>query len=199
MKTKTVNIYSFEELNESAKERAINNYRESDIMSYDWYDFVYEDAKEIGKIMGIDIDKIYFSGFWSQGDGACFEGGYCYAKGSTKKIREYAPLDKDLHAIADKLYAIQKERFYKISARVKHSGYYYHSGCTDIEVYHDSYELWYNVDYDFIDGIQETLRDFMQWIYKTLESEYEFLTSNEAIEENIKANEFEFDEFGNMV
>ena len=47
----------------------------------DWYESTFDDAKAIGALMGMDIDGIYFSGFCSQGDGACFEAGLSYRKG----------------------------------------------------------------------------------------------------------------------
>ena len=48
------------------------------------------------------------------------------------------------------------------------------------------------------DELEELLRDFMQWIYRQLEAEYEYQTSDEAIAENFTANETEFDADGNL-
>jgi hypothetical protein len=39
----------------------------------------------------------------------------------------------------------------------------------------------------------------MRWIYKSLETEWDYLSSDEQIIETIQANEWEFDENGNMV
>jgi len=41
---------------------------------YDWWDGVYEYFKETCDGLGIRVDHITFSGFWSQGDGAAFDG-----------------------------------------------------------------------------------------------------------------------------
>ena len=41
------------------------------------------------------------------------------------------------------------------------------------------------------------MRDFAQWIYDSLEKEYEYQMSDEFVTENIEANEYEFDEEGN--
>ena len=38
----------------------------------------------------------------------------------------------------------------------------------------------------------------MRWSYRLLEREYEYLTSDDAIKETIEANEYEFDENGNL-
>ena len=196
MKKRTITIYEYDDLGERAKEHAIDNIRYNGYLDYDWHDGVYEDSKQIGKILGINIDEIYFRGFSSQGDGACFVGEYDYKIGSTKEIREYAPLDTTLHGIADNLCAIQRNRFYKISATIKHSGHYYHSGCTDIDVHHDDYCLYYNDD--CVNELIEVLRDFMNWIYRTLEKEYEYLNTDEQIEEFIRANGYEFKDNGEL-
>ena len=48
------------------------------------------------------------------------------------------------------------------------------------------------------DGVLEALRDFNRWIYKQLETEYEYLISEKQIEESIRANEYEFTEDGSI-
>lgn len=189
-------VFKFEDLDDDAKETAMNNYREGNL-DYEWWDGVYDDAKTIGALMGIDIDRIYFSGFYSQGDGACFEGDYSYKKGSVKAVKDYAPLDKDLHAIARDLYLAQRPVFYKLSANVKHQGHYSHENCTNITIYHDDYDFGYDsVNEDQKDGIIEALRDYMRWIYSNLEREYDYLNSDEQIAESIEANEHLFLEDG---
>ena len=65
---------------------------------------------------------IWFSGFWSQGDGACFEGYWSHAKGVNARIRDYAPTDATLHCIADRLQAIQRRNFYQLAAEVSRRG-----------------------------------------------------------------------------
>ena len=190
--------YTYDELSDAAKETARDEYR-STALDYEWYDSVYDDADQIAKILGIEIDRrgkhtpaIYFSGFWSQGDGACFEGSYAYAKGAHKRIREYAPLDNELHRIADKLYALQRRNFFQLSANVTHSGRYCHEFCTSIFVNRDGCPI----DADTAEDLADILRDFMRWIYRQLEAEFDFLTSDEQIEESIRANEYLFDEDG---
>lgn len=139
-----------------------------------WSESVIDDAKEIGAIIGFDIDDVYFSGFWSQGDGACFTGNLYYAKGASKRIREYAPQDTELHDIADRWTALQRANFYSISGRVTHRGHYSHSGCTSFD-FEDArhYYGWTNSGFDEDEAIQ-IARDFMDWIYARLETEYEY-------------------------
>lgn len=187
-------LFTFDELSDEAKETAIERYRENNL-DYEWYDAVYDDAITIGKLIGIKIDRIYFSGFWSQGDGACFEGEYFYSAGSVKEIKAYAPIDTELHRIAKELQDIQKPAFYHLYAYVKHRGHYYHENCTEIDVRNDAQKFTDDQE----QRLKDCLRDFMRWIYRQLEKEYEYLTSEEAIKETIEANEYEFTENGKLI
>jgi hypothetical protein len=42
------------------------------------------------------------------------------------------------------------------------------------------------------DDLIEALRDLANWLYRALEREYEFLTSDEIVDENISANDYTF-------
>ena len=193
--TTTRTLYTFDELSEEAKEKAIIRLYGLNVDGNDWHDAVYEDAKEIGKLIGIEISKIYFSGFSSQSDGACFEGHYAYAKGSVKAVKDYAPKDETLHGIAENLQHIQVGAFFHLYANVKQRGHYMHENFTEIDVGNDYQDVTESQE----EYIKTTLRDFMRWIYRQLEKEYEYLTSEEAIIESIKANEYEFTEDGKLV
>ena len=209
MRVVETNVFQYDELDDRAKERAREWYsRHVFEDSCDW-EFVYEDAVRVAEILGIEISTspvrlmsgksrqktdIWFSGFWSQGDGACFEGTYRYAKGATKKIREYAPQDKELHRIADELQAVQRRHFYHLIASMNHTGHYCHSGCMSVDVEHN--EDRYRDIGDAEEEITQLMRDFADWIYERLSDEYDYQTSDEAVEEAIRANEYEFDEEG---
>lgn len=68
-----VKVYSLEGIksNPELLEKVIEKHRDINV-SFDWWDFIYEDFNERNNEY-FGIDKIYFSGFWSQGDGAMFE------------------------------------------------------------------------------------------------------------------------------
>lgn len=58
MKTKQIKTFSFEELTESAKDRALNQFRYVHVEYFDWYHNVYNDAQNIGiQITGFDLDR----------------------------------------------------------------------------------------------------------------------------------------------
>lgn len=191
-------VYKFDELSDEAKEKAIEDYR-VDGLNYEWWDYIFEDAKRMGALMGIQVDNIYFSGFSSQGDGACFEGSYEYVKGSVKAIAdETGGTDKDLIAITKGLQAEQRRNFYGLSASVKQRGHYSHEFCTVIDVADNRENAPWQVSDGVEEAIKDLLRDFMRWIYRNLEREFDYLNSDEAITETIEVNEYEFLENGRM-
>jgi hypothetical protein len=207
-----VTVYQFDELSDHAKEQARQWYRTASQGDNYFAESVIEDAATIADLLGINLRQttvklmgggtrqeptIYWSGFWSQGDGACFEGTYYYAKGSTRKIREHAPQDTDLHTLTDGLAAVQRKYWYQLQASVKHRGHYQHELCTEIDVESSGLINADRITPEDADTVRELLRDFMRWIYRQLEKEYEYQNSDEVVDETIRANEYEFDEEGN--
>jgi hypothetical protein len=202
-------VYRYGELSDAAREKARDWYR--DLGPHDdWWDAVYDDFERICEILGIRLKTtpvhlvgggtchrpcIWFSGFWSQGDGACFAGYLSHAKGAAARIRDYAPTDASLRDIADRLQAIQRQNFYQLSAEVAHRGRYYHEYCMFVEVTRDSPAGQVPTG-DAEEIVTEALRDLARWLYRQLETEYDHLTSDEAIEEAIVINEYIFTEAG---
>jgi hypothetical protein len=197
MRTVEKTVYKFDELSDKAKEAARDWFRR-DYPHPDWWDHIYEDAEAVGKILGVTFDhknayhqpSIWFNGFYDQGSGSAFDGTYSYAKGCTRNIRVYAPQDKELHRIADALVEVQRKSFYKLSARCSSS---VRSNWLNVEVFHQDY---LSVPPERIEAVEEALRDFNGWIFKQLQTEYEYLMSDEQVDESILANDYEFDEFG---
>jgi hypothetical protein len=187
MTTIEYKLAKFEELTDSQKEKALDHHRDWNVDGgYDWWDGVYEDAKTIANILGIDVDRIYFSGFWSQGDGACFEGSFSYKKGMVKAVKAYAPLDKELHNIALSIQELHRKAFYGAYGKVRQSGHYYHERSMSVGV--DSEKGMVDED-----EWRDVFADFALWIYRNLEKEWEYLTSDEVISESLIANEMEFE------
>lgn len=200
-------VYTFQELSAEAKTAArgwMRNCESADALDIDTFDF-----ETIAAIFGVEFDrkqvrlmgggtatepKIWYSGFNSQGDGASFEGRYAYAREAPKKIRQYAPLDTELHRIADELQRVQRKEFYRVEARIRQEGCYSHSGTMRVTV-----ELANGDDCGVAgtsDAITQLMRGFADWIYRQIEAEYEYRMSDEAIDDNLTANEYEFDENG---
>lgn len=202
----TIDLFKFDELSDAAKEKARDWYRDGGF-DYEWWDSTYEDAACVAEILGIEITprnqrcilsacdgsakkewtdhspSIFFSGFSSQGDGACFEGYYKFAADASAKIREYASQDTELHRIADELTALQAKHENLLQARVKQSGHYYHEYCTEIDVVElpegEHFDNIDRVDASVHDELVTLLRDFMRWIYKQLESTWDDINSDD--------------------
>jgi hypothetical protein len=201
-------VYKFDELSEAAKQKAIESYR-VDYPDYEWWDSVYEMVEDVGKILGIEFTQkpvklmngdtrydpaIYFSGFYHQGSGSSFDGVYRYSKGCQAAIKKEFPTDQKLHAIAADLVAVQKKEAYRLEAAIKSNG----DNWISVEVDLDG-DTWADLKDGSEDGIKEALRDFNTWIYKSLEAEYEYLTSDQYIKETIQINENDFTEDGSLV
>ncbi|MEO5326413.1 antitoxin of toxin-antitoxin stability system [Mesorhizobium sp. CC13] len=202
-------VYRLDELSDAAKDTARGWYREGGF-DYDWYDAVYEDFQRIAEILGITFKtravhlhgggirqepRIWFSGFCSQSDGASFECHYAYGKNAAAEIRAFAPRDRKLHEIADALQAIQRRNFFQLRAEASHRGHYYHEYCMAISVERGSPTCQDMTD-DAEEVVIEALRDLARWVYRQLEREYDYLTSDEAVDETIIANEYTFTESG---
>lgn len=203
MRVMETKVYKFDELSDSAKEKAREWYR--GVSEFET-EFVYEQAGEVGLIFGLDIyqrvkkdnsgydPKIYYSGFWSQGDGACFVGTYKYQKGALAKIKKDYPEDVSLHQIVQGLQEVQRKHFYQLRAKCTHRGRYYHSGCMDVDTHYYGDE--YRDIGDAEDDVRYWLRQFADWIYSALEKEYDYSVSDEVVDESLVEKEYEFDEDG---
>ena len=207
--TRTRTLYKFDELSPEAQQHALENQSRFESEYFD-SECVFDDAAEIADLLGLDIRQtrktrmngehyyaptIYYSGFSSQGDGACFEGRYEYKRGALKAVKDYAGQDERLHRMVEALQEIQRKNFYQLTARCKHSGHYYHSGCMSVDVERsDDKEMTADAE----GTVKECLRDFADWIYKQLENDYDYRTSEEACKEAIEMNDYEFTEKGDM-
>lgn len=201
-------VYQFNELEDRAKERARDWWRGLEQQDFDT-EFVIDDAARMGALLGITFKTrpvalmsgktrldpcVYWSGFSSQGDGASFEGTYCYAKGAPAAIRKKTGSSESiLIDLAERLQAIQKRHNYKLTAVIETGRYglcYSHSGTMSVDV-----DGWAAVAVETI-GDEEKLtacmREFADWIYRQLEAEYTWRMADEQVDDAITANEYEF-------
>lgn len=185
-------VYHFDALSDAAKKKAREWYRQG-ALDYEWYDCTEDDFRTIAKTLGVDVDQVYFSVGCCQGDYAAFTGTYRYAKGCVAAIKAYAPNDKELHNIALRLQQAQRPEMYRLIATVTCSRHRYL--VVDVE---DSGRPWRQWG-DWQSGIEQALRDLAHWLYTTLRDEAEYLLSDEAVDEAIRANEYEFEENGERI
>lgn len=199
MKTIEIKVYKFDELSEHAKEKAREWFREGNLY-YNWWEFIYEGLKERAEEAGFDVTNIYFSGFWSQGDGAMFEYDNIVDKLRLDFINQLglSQMRKD--------WLINNTM---ISGRGRHRGHYYHSRCCNHSIYWevDNGDLHYSTLFyswlksfasDFEEYVIDIYEDFCKKLYEELEEEYEYLNSDEVVDETIISNGYYFDEDGNI-
>ena len=190
MRVLETNIYTFDELADDAKERAREWWRGGFLQDSDWHIFTIDDAKECMTLLGFAVTDVLYTGFWSQGDGACFTGQW-YAENvcPVAKMRAHSPKDAVLLRLSRDLNALARKDK-EACATLKHCGSYCHENT-----------IGFSVDCrrdDTADALKELSREAMQWIYRQLEAEYEYLTADAQVDGAIRVNEYEFTESGRI-
>jgi hypothetical protein len=187
------------------KDQLIDKHRYWNVEHIDWWDCTYDDFKVSMTAIGICVDRMYFSGFCSQGDGACFEG----------HVEDWGLFLQSLGYTDEVLIQHAMEHF---SFSVVQSGHYYHENCTRFtadlctphsaadEDFADRYGPYpWDIDdirtkawvallnqYDSTkleDEFEEAFKDHMGELYKNLEAQHDYLTSDEVVWESLEAND----------
>lgn len=187
MKKVEITLYEYKELSDKAKEKARAWYNEFN-PDYDWWEPVYEDAKAFAEFLGIEIERINFSGFWSQGDGACFTG--TFRPEDVKTVEEFLenyPEEKTVLGLYERICKVKCPEDCRVNISV--SGRYSHSHTMSISF---TEEMEREEERELLSCV----RGFADWIYKTLETDYEYLVSTENVEEQLNGNEYLFLENG---
>lgn len=196
---KETEVFTFSELSDSAKEKARDWYRATGFY-YEWWGCVYEQYTTACELFGLDISRIMFSGFWSQGDGASFTGTYSYKKGALQALKKEFPQWTEIHDICKRLMQMQKPNFYGVNVDISQNGRYCHEMTMgfSVSVYIKGSGERYNIPQGLEDDCAAIFRDLARDIYKSLEAEYEWLNSDAQIEEAILCNEYQFTEDGEI-
>ena len=172
MKTKTINVYSFDELSDEAKKKVLTKLYDINV-SFDWWEFTYEDANNIGlKLEGFDIDR----------------GNYCEGK-------FLASAEETAHKI-EKEHGETCETFKDAKAYLKERDQVIDTAPKDEN---GDFVSEYELDEKLDELDSEFLKILCQDYLIMLRHEYEYQTSEEAIIETIRANEYEFDENGKLI
>lgn len=186
---------------ESVSEKTIDKHRHINVEHHDWWDCTCDMFEEDMKGQGIYISNTYFSGFCSQGDGACFEGHL-----------DDVPLFLEKNYKPDDYPMIRKllDSGGAVKFSVSHSGHYYHENSTRYYIEADRLEHCVDAPTDFHEQIVEQwdsildkeivdfekqsveiFKNHMRTLYRKLEDEYDHLTSDEAVKETILANDLQ--------
>lgn len=190
----TVDGYKVEELEGSARQRVMDWLFEG-AANYEWWECTVDHWKETLAAYGFSDVNIYFSGFSSQGDGACFD----------------ASVDVDalcLHLAKERPAFSNLVRFdilnYGasidiIERRYSHEGTRHLDVANNWELDPDRHKALHPLFIEFCEAAEEFRRDICHEIYRDLEKEYEYLTSEEQLLETADANEYLFDANGRII
>jgi len=167
MRTIKVKILTFNELSEQAKEKARDWWRNGGL-DYEWWDFIYEDAKNIGiEITSFDLYRKEIDGKMILSAAEIAQnilnqhGEYCHTyKTATNFMEQWQPIFNDY---------------------MKESGANYESSMLEDVLMEDEF-------------LSSLLEDYLS----ILNNEYEYMLSNEYVDETILNNEYEFYEDGSI-
>lgn len=213
---------SYSELSASAKEKARNNFIEHWIHE-DWQEHVYEDMIERGKELGFLIDRIAYSGFWSQGDGASWEGvvvvsDFLATRGGNSIGYDCWRWLREQGVISDHINITNPHNHYCHSGVMRRGDMFDFDNTTDygddddvitidcvikgmpiravFDLIASDTECDIKCADDLGDWALEEAKQYADEIYKNLESAYDWECSEANIEDVYNANDIKFDEEG---
>ena len=216
-------IYSFEELSPEAQQNALDGSRDINVDYHGWEDGVTEDFKEEMKNIGIDDITISYTGFNSQGDGASFTSDDI----DTRKLFDAVGIksNKALNMeAADERSSGENSEFYDLLDTMEDIGqvdrnrikpeelrvwiertdsrhYHYNTVAARVEIWDepDGWEEPYGFLDELGDKVTEYVRGLCKDLYRSLEKEYDDLTSDGSVKATLIDNDYEFDEEGNLI
>ena len=143
--------------------------------------------------LGYNGVKLYYSGFWSQGDGVCF-------------VCESVDLNKIIERMEISIRLGLKDYIVdNLGISIKHNSRYYHYRSVKINYDFDNRfigdlteEYCNEIVEKIIDFIDEDIFTYSDKVYRRLEDEWDYQNSDEYILEMIDANDYEFTEDGKI-
>lgn len=217
--------YSFDELSPEAQKKALENYRDINTDYEDWADPIIEGfIEDMLEKFGVDIsrDEIYYTGFYSQGDGASFKGTVVddekfFKNALSLKSSEFLDMGEeeksddeglvtlmgDLRNIGfDTRERLKPDDFY--IQFTKSSSRYEHSNTMEVDVEFDEIEEKEDDERDFESFVHKIESESLDWargkadeLYSSLSRYYEDLQEDDVVKEAIIDNDYQFDEEGN--
>jgi hypothetical protein len=170
MKQVTINNYKFAELNEESKQKAIEKLSDINV-NYDWWEFIYEDAKTIGlKITSFNLDRQR---------GAKGDFLYSACEVAQNIINEHGKTCSTFETAKNFL-----ENWQPIF-----NDY--------MDEDSENYES-YDIEQDLLSIEDEFLNSLLEDYSIILQNESEYLQSEESIIETIEANDYDFTEDGKL-
>jgi hypothetical protein len=189
MKEVSLKIYTVDELDENVRNAVIEEYRDI-LTEHDWWEPIYEGFHEDMLELGLE-GELYFSGFWSQGDGACF-------------VSDTVDTDLLVRKLYESGYDIPEDALlysgdYSIRISKVHASFanqYSHEYTIEAVITNESDRIPTTDITKLENVLTEWIRSECKLVYMNLEKYYEELVTDEAVLETIRENEWMFTESG---
>lgn len=174
MRKVSLKVLTFNELSEAKQKTIIDNFRDINVDT-EWHKPTFEKWEKHLEALGFEGVKIFYSGFGSPGDGACF----------TAERIDFEKYNKGVHSLLD------------VTGKITHRYRYYFATSTNVEI--NTGDSVTDSAHQAIETEIEQLRaEIGNGIYKELQDLYWELTSDEAVKESLQANELEFTPDGKL-
>jgi hypothetical protein len=188
MRKVEVEVFTFAELSDDAKECAREWYRQG--IEFDTIDIIECTILDAAKLLGITIDRRrtgYAIDWDTNPIGAAFVGSWRAADVKPGAIEKEWPRESVLHVIARDLEAVAAE-FPDAYANCDTGRGYFQR----VEAYAEAGEDSDDCGDDVAQLVVDSLTSFAHWMATTIAAEYEYQYSDECVNESIKANGYEF-------
>jgi len=211
MRRISINLYNIDELSIQAQEQAFKRYRHLFAEDSFWYETEFQYFTELCNSIGVLIDRngISFSGFHSQGDGSsftsCVDEIQMVRAIESQAWKEYAPtleLYLDECPCDKRVIELIEKEFIECRCMTEkpNSGYW-------LDIWFEYHFVPFkendlpNINHElnkFDKWLRNTLKKLNNFLYRSLEKQYEFITSDENLKESFLDNEWLFTEDGKM-
>ena len=179
-----ITLFTFNELPEESQQKLIESFRQDYDPDYGYiYDeFILEMSEQYGA--DIKVDDIQWSGFWSQGDGACFT--------CTFDEEVIFPILKERSLTGHQVQWLEELGVEVQSAtaiRCGRSHHYSHENTVTGDLIFDvpgGKEFDQEIATLLEESLTKIIREACTDLYRRLEDEYDHATSDEAIKQRIK-------------
>lgn len=212
IETKEVGIYTFSELPDCLQEQIIEKRRYWEVEDNFWYESTLDWWKDKLQTMGFEDPDIWFSGFYSQGDGASFTAWCDHQKILNTLFICNEQNIRDLKRWRLWFEMVENGPYFRFGIRRNSSRYSHKHTITPFveedmagfthsiyEAFDDRGGKYYTSVFDRKLGFsdleamfEDFVRDLCDEIYKSLEQEYEYYTSDEYLKEWLNDSGEEF-------
>ena len=187
MRVQSIKIYKFEELSKEAQDVAIAAERSINI-EYDWYEPIIEYWQEKLAELGFEDMGVKFRLYNSQGDGACFGGG---SINNSKVLNTLLCSDPTFIRVLDLVDYFELD-LHRLNSRYSHENCHRVDLIKIINRYEGISDKLITLLFQFSDAVEALRKSLCVKIYRELSTEYDHLSSEEAIRQALVDNELEF-------